>query len=74
MRDVPPALQAALLGSSSVYLRGRLDEILARRSGICPLGRSRGGDREHGRRQERRRGGRRERERNSGLSDHELLL
>ena len=29
MRDVPPALQAALLGSSSVYLRGRLDEILA---------------------------------------------
>jgi ATP-dependent Clp protease protease subunit len=29
MRDLPPALQAALLGSNSVYLRGRLDESLA---------------------------------------------
>jgi ATP-dependent Clp protease, protease subunit len=29
MRDVPPALEAALLGNNIVYLRGRLDEILA---------------------------------------------
>jgi ATP-dependent Clp protease, protease subunit len=29
VRDVPPALQAALLGNNIVYLRGRLDEVLA---------------------------------------------
>ncbi len=29
MRDLPPELQAALLDNSVVYLRGRLDEVLA---------------------------------------------